>query len=159
LRPWERDAAPATLASPTAAFAAAQLQRRLKHVRRRGKTLDEMALPDLHELRKDCKKFRYAAEFFAPCFPGKQVKAFLKRLSALQQELGALNDTAAASHLMTQLGRAGRGYAAGIVEGWAAASAAPARARVDHRWKKFRTAAPFWAEYRDRRAVAPHETA
>ncbi len=144
LRPWERGFDPATLAAPTGSFAAGALERRLKHVRRRGKRLDTLPLPELHEFRKDCKRLRYAAEFFAPSFPAKAVKPFLKRLAALQEELGTLNDTAVAAQLMGQLGRAGSGYAGGMVEGWASAAAQPARRRIARKWQRFRAAAPFW---------------
>jgi CHAD domain-containing protein len=98
----------------------------------------------LHELRKDCKKLRYATEFFARSFPGRETKPFLKRLTALQEDLGTLNDTAVAAQLMAQLGRTGRGYAGGLVEGWASAAAAPARKRTAKVWKRFRASTPFW---------------
>ena len=144
LRPWERGVDAATLLGATAPFAAAVLDRRIKHVRRRGRSLAELPAEALHEMRKDCKRLRYAAEFFAPTFANKAVKPFIKRLAALQEELGTLNDMAAATHLMRQLGRAGRGYAGGMVEGWAAAQAVPSRERLAKRWKRFRAAAPFW---------------
>ena len=144
LRPWERGFDRATLHAPTGSFAASALERRIKHVRRRGKALDTLPLSELHEFRKDCKRLRYAAEFFAPSFPAKAVKPFIRRLSALQEELGTLNDTAVAAQLMAQLGRAGSGYAGGMIEGWASATTLPARDRVAQKWKRFRAASPFW---------------
>lgn len=144
LRPWERGSDGATLSAPTGRFAAAALERRMKHVRRRGKILDTLPPPELHEFRKDCKRLRYAAEFFAPSFPAKAVKPFVKRLAALQTELGTLNDAVVASNLMAELGRAGSGYAGGVVEGWASAAALPARRRIAQKWKRFRAAPPFW---------------
>lgn len=144
LRPWERGLDRAVLATPTGRFATAALERRIKHVRRRGKQIETLPLAELHEFRKDCKRLRYAAEFFAPSFPAKTVKPFLRRLATLQEELGTLNDTAVASQLMAQLGRAGSGYAGGMVEGWASAAAQPARQRIARKWKRFRAASPFW---------------
>ncbi len=144
LRPWERGADPEVLRRRTGGFAAEVLARRDKHVRRRGRDLSTLPVPALHALRKDCKRLRYAAEFFAASLPGKGSKASLKRLAALQEELGALNDSAVAAQLMRALGRAGRGYAGGVVEGWAAAGAAPARARIDKAWKRWRAAPRFW---------------
>ena len=144
LRPWERGGDSASLQAPTAAFAAEMLARRFKQVRRRGPSLEALPVPALHELRKDCKKLRYATEFFAPSFPGRETKPFLKRLAALQEELGALNDTAVAAQLMGQLGRTGRGYAGGVVEGWASAAASPARKRIAKVWRRFRATTPFW---------------
>jgi len=144
LRPWERTADPADLRRETAAFAADVLRRRMKRVRKAGRGVAELPIPALHELRKECKRLRYAAEFFAPGFPKKATKAFGKRLAALQEALGALNDAAQAGTLMAQLGRAGRGYAGGIVEGWASAAAEPARQRVRKAWKRFRAEPAFW---------------
>jgi len=144
LRPWEWTGDPAVLTESTAPFAARVLDRRLKRVRRDGRHIAELPLPALHELRKDCKRLRYASEFFAPGFPKGGAKRFLKRLAELQDELGALNDAAGASGRVAQLGRAGRGYAAGLVEGWAAVAAGSQRARICKAWKTFRTADPFW---------------
>ena len=147
LRPWDRTAAAAAdsgLHTPTTPFAIGVLTRRLKRVRTRGRAIETLPVVELHELRKDCKRLRYAAEFFAPAFPAKRTKPFLRRLGALQEELGALNDTAAGGILLAQLGRAGRGYAGGMADGMAAAAALPARARIIGRWKRFKQADPFW---------------
>ncbi len=145
LRPWERDAVADAIGLPTADFAAVALTRRLRHVRRRGRRLDTLPVAELHEMRKDCKRLRYAAEFFAPSFPdSKDVRPFVKRLSALQEQLGLLNDAAVAGHLMGQLGRLGRGFAGGVVEGWAAAACIPARGRIEQSWRRFKDVSPFW---------------
>jgi triphosphatase len=145
LAPWQR--APTRdplLDAPTAPFAAAVLARRLRRVRQRARGLETLPVDGLHELRKDCKRLRYAAEFFAHAFPGKHTKLYLRRLSMLQEELGTLNDAATAGLLLAQLGRAGRGYAGGVVDGIATASAIPARARIEESWKRFKRAEPFW---------------
>ncbi len=145
LRPWEREATPdLRLHEDTAGFAAAALARQVKRVRHAGRDLAALPLPALHELRKDCKRLRYAAEFFLPLFPEKPARHFVKRLSALQEELGTLNDGATAAGLMAHLGRAERSHAAGLMEGFVAAGVAAARARVGHAWKRFRKAGPFW---------------
>ena len=117
----------------------------MKRVRHAGRDLAALPLPALHELRKDCKRLRYAAEFFLPLFPEKPARRFVKRLSALQEELGTLNDGATAAGLMAHLGRAERIHAAGLVEGFVAAGATASRARIGHAWKRFRRAEPFWA--------------
>ena len=144
LRPWDRGEANEALRQDTTAFAAAVLARRAKRVRRDGRGIAELPVPALHELRKDCKRLRYTAEFFASLFPGKPTTRYLKRLSGLQEELGLLNDGAAISGLMAQLGRAERGYAAGLVEGFSMAQSGPARARIVAEWRRFRAADPFW---------------
>ena len=145
LAPWQRipDADP-LLQAATAPFAAAVLARRLKRVRRRARGLATLPIDALHELRKDCKRLRYTAEFFAPAFPAKHTRPFLRRLSMLQEELGTLNDSATAGLLLAQLGRSGRGYAGGLVDGMAAAAALPARARIEANWRRFKHVDPFW---------------
>lgn len=144
LRPWNRDEPDPALQAPTSPFAIVALTRRLKRVRHRGRDIEALPIAELHELRKDCKRLRYAAEFFAPAFPHKRTKPFLRSLGAVQEELGALNDAAASGQLMAQLGRAGRGYAGGMVDGMAAAAALPTRAGIVKSWKSFKRAHPFW---------------
>jgi CHAD domain-containing protein len=148
LRPWE-DAVPGGESPPalqqdTAHFAATVLAKRMKRVRQAGRGIETLPIPALHELRKDCKRLRYAAEFFSSLFPTKKTKRFLQRLADLQEELGLLNDSAAVSGLMAQLGRLERSYAAGLVEGFSAAHAGTARERIEQAWKRFKATAPFW---------------
>ncbi len=144
LRPWETPENAAAMQSDTAIFAAATLSRRLKRARRDGRGIATLSVPALHELRKDCKRLRYAAEFFRPLFAEKPARRFLQRLAAVQEELGLLNDGAAAAALMGQLGRAERGYAAGLVGGFVAAGNRQNRKRIEAAWRGFRAQPPFW---------------
>ena len=143
LRPWEASGDEA-LHHGTAPFASKVLARRLRRVRRAGRGLDTLPVEALHELRKDCKRLRYAAEFFEPLFPHKAARRFLRRLAALQEELGMLNDGAVASGLMAHLGRPGRSYAAGLVIGFATAGVEGRRAPIATCWKRFKRTDPFW---------------
>jgi CHAD domain-containing protein len=144
LRPWEGTGHPERLQQDTALFAATVLVKRMKRVRQAGRGIETLPIPALHELRKDCKRLRYAAEFFSSLFPAKKTKRFLLRLSELQEELGLLNDSAAVSGLMAQLGRLERSYAAGLVEGFSAAHASTARERIEQSWKRFKATPLFW---------------
>lgn len=146
LRPWEgRDPAQdAILQAGTEGFAVAILSRRLRRVRRDGRGLRHLPVPALHELRKDCKRLRYAAEFFQPLFPDKPARRFVRHLSELQDALGLLNDGAAAAGLLAQLGRTGQGYAAGLVNGVVGAGTGAIRSDVRRAWQDFRHAGPFW---------------
>nr|WP_321456061.1 CHAD domain-containing protein [uncultured Cohaesibacter sp.] len=47
---------------------------------------------EVHALRIHCKKLRYLLEFFAPAFPGKEIKGLVKPMKRLQDNLGAFND-------------------------------------------------------------------
>ncbi len=64
----------------------------------------------LHQLRIDCKKLRYAAEFFAPLY-GEPMKDFIRHLKALQDLLGTLHDVAVMPGLQRDLlkGKRNRG--------------------------------------------------
>jgi CHAD domain-containing protein len=156
-RPWQRlplpvegDAMAArqaeALAAPLADYAARMLSRR--HDAMLAVEGDPMTLPpaELHALRIMGKRLRYAAEFFAPLFDEKATDRFISRLAVLQERLGLLNDGAVAARLMEQLASAGRrrGYAAGVVGGFVAASAAGARAQLAGSWRKFVRQHPFW---------------
>ena len=144
LRPWEGEAAP--LRDSAVVFGAEALTRRMRHVRQAGRGIDALPVPALHELRKNCKRLRYAAEIFAPLFPPRPTRRFVRRLAALQEELGLLNDGAAASGMLAQLGRLERGHAAGLVRGMAAGQLGPARDRIAAQWRRFRAAEPFWTD-------------
>ncbi|HVC62453.1 MAG TPA: CHAD domain-containing protein [Acetobacteraceae bacterium] len=120
--------------------------------RRRRKLLrtDDIAALDpraLHALRLQAKRARYAAEIFAPLYPGKAPRRFIHRLTAVQDGLGQLNDRATAEKLLAELGGVGgrHAYAAGLVLGFAVAgTTAEVLPRVMRRWEKFQRAAAFW---------------
>lgn len=56
-----------------------------------------------HALRIRIKRLRYVAEFFASCFDARNAKRYLRRLKALQDVLGGLNDVAVARRLAGEL--------------------------------------------------------
>lgn len=56
-----------------------------------GRDIRRMDDEDLHRLRIECKKLRYATEFFAPLY-GTKMTAFSKKLKQLQDVLGVLHD-------------------------------------------------------------------
>ena len=93
---------------PASDFAVATLERLRKKVKKGGTDLADLGDEARHELRKDAKKLRYAAEFFASLFQGKRHKRrlgpFLAALESLQDRLGALNDLASAPDLLARTG-------------------------------------------------------
>jgi triphosphatase len=145
LQSWHAESHEATLAQDAAEFAAGALARRWRHMLRDGNRLADMPPHELHELRKQGKKLRYAAEFFRPCFPARQARRFLARLEALQAELGRVNDAATSTILLDDLGAPGRGWGAGAVAGYLAQRATKSHRRVAAVWDEFREADPFWA--------------
>ncbi|MBP0437946.1 CHAD domain-containing protein [Tianweitania sediminis] len=93
---------------PAPIFAAQPLKKFRKKVKKGGGKLDQLEEAERHEVRKDAKKLRYAAEFFAGLYTDKRQRRrhgkFVAALEALQDQLGALNDLAAAPDLIQHLG-------------------------------------------------------
>lgn len=89
-------------------FASDRLDRLRKRIKREGKGLAGLDDRHRHEVRKDAKKLRYAAEFFVSLYTGRKprrrMERLLDRLEALQDKLGELNDRAAAPALFARLG-------------------------------------------------------
>jgi CHAD domain-containing protein len=92
---------------PAGLFAARGLDRLRRRVKKDGRHLAKLGDEARHELRKDAKKLRYAAEFFAALNDRKRErrrhKRFVSTLAALQDKLGALNDLATAPELLRRL--------------------------------------------------------
>ena len=83
-------------------FAARVLENHRSTILAYGTELVHLDSDTLHRLRIECKKLRYATEFFAPLY-GVQMKAFTGHLKNLQDLLGALHDTAVMKGLQEDL--------------------------------------------------------
>jgi len=156
-RGFDEDVAAAAVTWPDPAgiraVAPAILDAALARARKRGRPFDELDPPERHRLRIALKKLRYAAEFFAPLYPKKTVKAWLKPLKELQDMLGHLNDVAQVESTLERLilGETGSALvqadlngAAALLTGHYQVRADDVAAKAGKRWKKFRDAAPFW---------------
>jgi inorganic triphosphatase YgiF len=106
-----------------------------------------------HDLRIALKKQRYACEFFRTLYGAKDAKRYLRRLSRLQDLLGALNDVDTAGRVLQELlertepeQAEGLARAAGFVEGFAAREDGLALRKLASRWERFARARPFWAD-------------
>jgi CHAD domain-containing protein len=148
LRPWEWEAdeeRSALLQADAARYAAGRLAKRHEHMLSPGADISGLPAEELHALRKQSKRLRYAAEFFAPLHSRRDSRRFVRRVCALQEALGHLNDGAAAAGLMQSLrGGPDRQFAAGAVQGFTAARSLDARSAIARSWSKFRRATPFW---------------
>lgn len=89
-------------------FAAAVLDASRRKLRKHGEALADLDDLHRHEARKDAKKLRYAAEFFASLFADKRGQRrrrdFTEAMEGLQDHLGALNDLVAGHALVNALG-------------------------------------------------------
>lgn len=141
-----RDAA-ATPAGSLKQFAGALLAHQHGRVIKRGRRLGQLACPDLHRLRIEVKRLRYAAEFFAAALPGRAREA-LRRLARLQDLLGRINDDVNAWALLDRLeaGSAAADYqqAVGYLRGHAACDARQNLAQLPEAWSRFEQLRRWW---------------
>jgi CHAD domain-containing protein len=139
----------ALLDRPLADYARDLLRKRHRKLLAEAAALADPAPAQLHALRIDAKKLRYAAEFFRPIFPLKPARLYVAGLKEVQEVLGALNDAAVARALVPRLAlseRDGGPRAAGMIAGWTAAEMAGARQRFAKAWGGFTESRRFWKE-------------
>lgn len=136
----------ARLDAPMDVFAAEVLDRRYDKLVAAADTFDTLPDADLHAVRLLGKRLRYGCEFFAPLYPAKPGRRFLRRLTKLQDRLGLLNDAVVAADLLAGLPGAGTAQAGavGLIRGYAAAGAERLRPRLSATWERFIDTDPFW---------------
>jgi len=135
-------------------FAAKVLSKYHKKLRKLGRKHDGFDEAELHDLRIQTKKTRYAVEFFRSLYPEKPVKRYLRTLVGMQDALGAFNDAAATRGLLEELrlrAALGGGYdkplgerVTGLITGWQAARAADDLRQFAQIWRRVEKAEPFW---------------
>ena len=99
-----RDRQPADLAGlPVQELAGRIILKRFKRVVRDGRVLDA-ATPDteVHRLRIQCKKLRYAMEFFGSLYPRQEMQGLIRHLKKLQEILGSFNDLSVQQEMLHQ---------------------------------------------------------
>ncbi|WP_280171686.1 CHAD domain-containing protein [Agrobacterium pusense] len=93
---------------PAFAFASEALHKARKKLKKHGQGLAGIDDEHRHEVRKDAKKLRYAAEFFRTLYPDKRgtrrYRRFIGAMEVLQDELGALNDLATGAEVLQEHG-------------------------------------------------------
>jgi len=137
---------------PAREFATEVLERRLRKAGRGGPALEELPAEEVHRLRIRIKQLRYAAEFFAPLFPGRKTRRFLRSAGKTQDRLGEVNDVAVATSVMAQVvaevmdghGDSERARGAGMVLGWHGALHPALLAEAGRSLRKLRSRSPFW---------------
>jgi triphosphatase len=108
--PWSVSEAPLVRAHremPIEIHAAKQLSQRRRKIRRRGTKIGDLSPEQLHSLRIQVKKSRYAAEFFSSAYQGKKAatrcKKVLSSLMQLQNCLGGINDIVTRKALFAEI--------------------------------------------------------
>lgn len=95
-----------------------------------------------HDVRKRLKRLRYLAEFSAPLFSGRKVRAFIAALKPAQDALGLHNDEIMAAHAYRALAESNALAWFGV--GWLTARHLPNARRCLKEVKNFAKVKPFW---------------
>ncbi len=148
-RPWRMALATSGRVSvdgPARDFASALFARQLRRVRRHGNALETLTTDELHALRIEVKKLRYAVEFFESLYPRRAVRAFAGGAADLQELLGQLNDAATTGRLLDEIEQDSLDLrrAGGVVLGWTAATTVTGMSNLGTAWRRFEAAKPFW---------------
>ena len=139
--------------APVKPTAARMLHDHLVKVRKRGRHMRALNEHDRHRLRIALKKLRYAAEFFEPLYDKSKVKRYTRRLKALLEDLGALNDVVTVRGTLTRITEADEmqhrnadiRFAAGMINGWHGERAMRLGESAVEHWRKFKKMDPFWS--------------
>jgi triphosphatase len=157
---------------PIEMYAAGQLSHRCKRIRRRGTRISDPDPQQLHRLRIQVKKARYATEFFSGVYHGKksakQCKKIRSSLMQLQNCLGKVNDIVThkalftdiiASHAkgLTEEQSRHRAFAAGLIIGDQQAQVEKLLDRAGKAHSRFARAKAFWKSPGRSSIAAPPE--
>ncbi len=123
-------------------FACSTLQRLHKQLTRHAERLVELSPEERHRVRVRGKRLRYAAEFFAPLFPGKRGKVYVRELANLQSVLGALNDAATTQTVMAK--QADHVEASAIISAWVMGAGQANLNQLTHVYNGFLQQQKFW---------------
>lgn len=135
------------LTSNIVPFARQILDKQERRVLSHGASVDVYSADDMHRLRIECKKMRYAAEFFSPLFT--EMDSFIEHMRSLQDLLGVMNDVAVMGKLLDGLfadkpDQRAVEYAGGVV-GWRTREYHDLLVSFDDRWNEFVDAKnPWW---------------
>lgn len=102
------------LDAPLSRFAEKSLRHNQHRLLRYGRKLDDADPATRHKMRIAAKKARYASEFFQSLYSPKRVDDYVDALSALQDELGWLNDATVSDRLLHELSEDRHELALGI---------------------------------------------
>src|SRR5664280_13791 len=171
--PWSKSEDPQMRARremPIEIYAAKQLSQRRKKIRRRGAKIGSLSSEQLHRLRIQGKKARYAVEFFSSLYQGKKsakrFKIIKSSLMQLQNCLGGINDVTTRKALCTDIiARPGRGltteqnrhraFAAGLIIGDQQAQIQQLLDRARKAYSRFDNAKIFWKLSRQPSTAVP----
>ncbi|HEV2548310.1 MAG TPA: CHAD domain-containing protein [Stellaceae bacterium] len=123
-------------------YAAQLLTKRHRRLRKRLKDADLADRAAFHQLRIRVKKLRYPAELLRSLFDEDASAAYLKKLVALQDLMGRVNDARVGEALLRDL--TAPEAASRIAAGWIAREIELCCERFPKTARRFRRAEPFW---------------
>lgn len=126
-----------------------RLERRLERVLEHASAGTSQDPAELHELRKELKKLRYASEFVSSLFDVDAVHPYVASLEHLQDVIGALQDRAVSERLVGQLlhgpeGEEHLARATELVGRFYGKQRQPGEKSVDRAIARFVATEPFW---------------
>ncbi|WP_022681104.1 CYTH and CHAD domain-containing protein [Sphingobium bisphenolivorans] len=93
---------------PAARFAGKRMQKLYRRIAKGGEDMEDLSDDERHEVRKNAKKLRYAAEFFVGLYEDKKQRRrqgkFVAALEKMQAELGTLSDFATGAETLRHYG-------------------------------------------------------
>ncbi len=112
-----------------------------------GTNIDRSDAHEMHRLRIECKKLRYAADFFRPLYSG--VGSFITHMKGLQDILGVMNDISVMHNLLETLLAETNDHEtveyAGAIVGWRTCEFYHQLDNFDRYWDEFTEAThPWW---------------
>jgi inorganic triphosphatase YgiF len=120
------------------------IERLYRRARKLGKDMMAAEPAQRHRLRIVLKNIRYASEFFGSLYDAAGVGKFIKVVGALQDALGAHNDSVSALKLVEDATMPAESKATGIVLGWCAREINSPESSLRDQWQAFKKARCFW---------------
>lgn len=123
-----------------------RLVARYRSLMKAGSGFDRLTEPERHRVRIALKKLRYACDYSRTLFPGPAADTYLRRLSALQDDLGRLNDASVAREISQELAAADPSTVEGAsrVGDWCDRWVREAEPGLVEAWRAFVATEPFW---------------
>jgi CHAD domain-containing protein len=141
----------ARLFGPATDLAALNLEKRMRQVRRHGRTSRLRTPEKRHRFRISVKKLRYAADFVRDLYPKSEIRPLGRTAAKLQDLLGAEHDALVAEQLSRELAdRAGLEnrdlvfYSAGVVTGCQRQTVQGRGTEARRLWKRLARLKRFW---------------
>ncbi|WP_341678437.1 inorganic triphosphatase [Niveibacterium sp. SC-1] len=139
-------ALPESGGGPVDALAEEALRKIRRKSRQSVREIEDGDVAQLHRLRIRLKRLRYGLDFFAPLWPGKRLASFQKKLTALQDDLGQVNDAVTGNRLLAELAGEDPGLVAAraFIAGWHAPRVEKLRRRGLRRARSLLWDTPPW---------------